>query len=96
MQRRTNLDIKASINATREGFEESFCSGDLYNKQTQDSVHLEQIMSFLPIKDGIKVLDLGAGSGYLSFPIAKRNPSLQTYTELYITEKVNDILFVKN
>ena len=71
------MDIKASINATREGFEESFCSGDFYNKQTQDCGHLEQIMSFLPIKDGIKVLDLGAGSGYLSFPIAKSNPSLQ-------------------
>ena len=30
-------------------------------------------MNFLPIRDGMKVLDLGAGSGYLSFPIAKRN-----------------------
>ena len=67
------MDIKTSINATREGFEESFSSGDFYNKQTQDSEHLEQIMNFLPIKDGMKVLDLGAGSGYMSFPIAKRN-----------------------
>ncbi len=48
------MDIKASISATREGFEESFCSGDFYNKQTQDCGHLEQIMSFLPIKDGKK------------------------------------------
>lgn len=65
------MDINASINATREGFEESFSSGDFYNKQTQNSEHLEQIMNFLPIRDGMKVLDLGAGSGYLSFPIAK-------------------------
>lgn len=71
------MDINASINATREGFEESFSSGDFYNKQTQDSEHLEQIMHFLPIKDGMKVLDLGAGSGYLSFPIAKRNAACE-------------------
>ncbi|MGN0620859.1 MAG: class I SAM-dependent methyltransferase [Porcipelethomonas sp.] len=69
------MDIKASINATREGFEQSFSSGNFYNKQTQDSEHLEQIMNFLPIKNGIKILDLGAGSGYMSFPIAKRNVS---------------------
>lgn len=69
------MDIKASINATREGFEESFSSGNFYNKQTQDSEHLEQIMDFLPIKNGMKILDLGAGSGYMSFPIAKRNGS---------------------
>ena len=67
------MDINASINATRKGFEESFSSGDFYDKQTQDSEHLEQIMNSLPIRGGMKVLDLGAGSGYLSFPIAKRN-----------------------
>ncbi|MGN0612922.1 MAG: class I SAM-dependent methyltransferase [Porcipelethomonas sp.] len=69
------MDIKASINATREGFEQSFSSGNFYNKQTQDSEHLEQIMNFLPIKNGMKILDLGAGSGYMSFPIAKSNAS---------------------
>ncbi|MGN0666599.1 MAG: class I SAM-dependent methyltransferase [Huintestinicola sp.] len=71
------MDIKASINAARKGFEESFSSGDFYNKQTQDSEHLERIMDFLPIKDGMKVLDLGAGSGYMSFPIAKRNAACE-------------------
>ena len=35
------MDIKASINATKIGFEESFSSADFYNKQTQDSVHLK-------------------------------------------------------
>lgn len=71
------MDIKASINDTKKGFEESFSSGDFYNKQTQDSEHLEQIMKFLPIKDGMKILDLGVGSGYMSFPIAKRNVSCE-------------------
>ncbi len=69
------MDIEASINATRESFEQSFSSGNFYNKQTQDSEHLEQIMNFLPIKNGMKILDLGAGSGYMSFPIAKSNAS---------------------
>ena len=71
------MNIKESINATRKGFEESFSSADFYNKQTQDSEHLEQIMDFLPIKDGMRILDLGAGSGYLSFPIAKRNTACE-------------------
>ena len=44
------MDIKASINATREGFEESFSSGNFYNKQTQDSEHLEQIMIDCQVK----------------------------------------------
>ncbi|MGN0647104.1 MAG: class I SAM-dependent methyltransferase [Oscillospiraceae bacterium] len=69
------MDIKASIRATREGFEQSFSSGNFYNKQTQDATHLEQIMRFLPIKDGMRILDLGTGSGYMSFPIAQSNAS---------------------
>lgn len=34
------MDIKESINDTRKGFEESFASGDFYNRQTRDSEHL--------------------------------------------------------
>ena len=37
------MDINASINATREEFEESFSSGDFYDKQTQDSEHLSRL-----------------------------------------------------
>ena len=68
------MDIKESINDTRKGFEESFATGDFYNRQTQDTEHLEKILGFLKISDGMKILDLGTGSGYLSFPIAKNNP----------------------
>jgi len=67
------MDTIKSINDTRKGFEESFSTGDFYNKQTQDSNHLEKILSFIEIKEKMNILDLGAGSGYLTFPIAKRN-----------------------
>lgn len=35
---------KANIEDTRKGFEESFASGDFYNRQTQDAEHLETIV----------------------------------------------------
>ena len=31
----------------------------------------------MKIREGIKILDLGTGSGYLSFPIAKNNPGCE-------------------
>ena len=68
------MDIKESINNTRKGFEESFASGDFYNRQTRDSEHLARILEFVKISEGMRILDLGTGSGYLSFPIAKNNP----------------------
>ncbi len=68
------MDIKESINDTRKGFEESFATGDFYNRQTQDTEHLEKILGFVKISDGMRILDLGTGSGYISFPIAKNNP----------------------
>ena len=71
------MDIKASINDTRKGFEESFATGDFYNRQTQDSEHLKRILGSLKISEGMKLLDLGTGSGYLSFPIAKNNPGCE-------------------
>jgi len=71
------MDIKESIASTRKGFEESFATGDFYNRQTQDSEHLEKILAFLKISSGMRILDLGTGSGYLSFPLAKNNPGCQ-------------------
>ena len=59
------MNIEESIKATKEGFEASFAQGTFYNKQTQDFEHLQAILDFLPIKPGMKILDLGTGSGYL-------------------------------
>ena len=69
------MDLTASIEATRKRFEESFASGDFYNRQTQDKEHPEKILDFISIKNGMKILDLGTGSGYLSFQIASRYPN---------------------
>ncbi|MDE5780444.1 MAG: class I SAM-dependent methyltransferase [Lachnospiraceae bacterium] len=66
------MEIENSIMATKQEFENSFYSGDFYNKQTQDEQHLKRILEFLPFKADMKILDLGTGSGYLSFPIAKK------------------------
>ena len=71
------LEMKASINNTRKGFEESFAAVDFYNRQTQDPGHLEKILDFVRISEGMRILDLGTGSGYLSFPIAKNNPACE-------------------
>ncbi len=47
-----------------------------YDRQTQDSSHLESIIELLPVKNGMKILDLGTGSGYLTFALAKRYPDI--------------------
>ena len=60
-----------SMEQTRAGFEESFAEGAFYNKQTQDEKHLQDIMTMLQVKPEMKILDLGCGSGYLTFAIAK-------------------------
>ncbi len=84
------MDIKASINDTRKGFEASFATGEFYNRQTQDSEQLNKILGSLKISEGMKILDLGTGSGYLSFPIAKSTPGC----EVIGLDIVNDALEV--
>ena len=65
-----------SIEAARTGFEASFEEADFYNKQTQDEKHLKDILATINVKTGMKILDLGCGSGYLTFPIAKGNENV--------------------
>ena len=65
--------INISIEATRAGFETSFKEADFYNKQTQDEKHLNDILTAINVKPGMKILDLGCGSGYLTLPIAETN-----------------------
>lgn len=64
--------VKRSINTTRAQFEESFREGSLYNKQTRSKEHLERIVEALDVKAGDRILDLGTGSGYLAFEVARR------------------------
>lgn len=70
------MKYEDSIMKTKEEFEKSFKENDFYNKQTQDDIHLNKIISFLPIKDKMRILDLGTGSGYLAFNLARKYPNV--------------------
>ena len=86
MEKKIREEDLETIKAAKEGFEKSFKEKTLYNKQTQDSDHLERIIEILNIKDKDEILDLGTGSGYLAFRIAKENTSCKV-TGLDIVEK---------
>lgn len=66
-----------SIELTKKGFETSFREGKLYDRQTQDIEHLNQIIGALHIQPNNRILDLGTGTGYVSLEIAKRYRSTQ-------------------
>lgn len=87
-------NIEKSIMATKKCFEHSFSVGDFYNKQTQDEHHLKNILDFLPLKADMKILDLGTGSGYLSFFIAKKYPNI-SIIGLDIVEKALEVNRIK-
>ena len=78
-------DEYESIENTKKGFEEILESGTFYNRQTQDREHLELILSHLKVTAGMKILDLGTGTGYLAFPIAGKYPEAEV-TGLDIVE----------
>ncbi|MDP4088785.1 MAG: class I SAM-dependent methyltransferase [Bacillota bacterium] len=69
------MDDKEIIERARKDFEEDFAKNGYMESRTGDEKHLEQILDSLIVNDGFKVLDLGTGSGYLAFPLAKRNPN---------------------
>lgn len=97
-----NKNISESIQATKKGFEQSFKEGTLYNRQTQDSEHLQKILDTINIQENMSVLDLGTGSGYLAFAMAGDCPTSKV-TGLDIVEntlienrKIADEKNVKN
>lgn len=73
MQKKTYESIKE----TKQCFEESFQASDFYDRQIQDSQHLELILNCLDIHDGMKILDLGTGTGYLAFAIAQKHSQIE-------------------
>lgn len=80
------MNNKESIEITKQGFEESFRLGSYYNKQTRDEMHLELILKYIQVTPGMRILDLGTGSGYLAFPFAKKHTQAEV-VGLDIVEK---------
>lgn len=64
------------IRAARAGFEASFAEARYYERQTKDDAHLSLLLELLPRLPHGAVLDLGTGTGYLAFPLARRNPAV--------------------
>ena len=80
------MNYKESIEQTKQGFEESFRVGPYYNKQTRDTMHLELILGCIQVEPGMKILDLGTGSGYLAFSFADKYKQVEV-VGLDIVEK---------
>ena len=66
------MDISKSIEKTRRGFEQSFAESYYYNKQTADYSHLDLLLGLTELKDEQTVIDLGCGSGFLTFQLAEK------------------------
>ena len=66
-----------NIAAAKNGFEAAFAENNFYVRQTGDDTHLKAILDFLPIRPGMKILDLGAGTGYLTFAVAEKYPDVK-------------------
>lgn len=77
---------RESMENTKQGFEESFQLGSYYNKQTKDDMHLERILECIQVEPGMRILDLGTGSGYLAFPFARKYKQVEV-VGLDIVEK---------
>lgn len=69
------MKMNESIQSAKEGFEKSFLERKFYEKQTVDDSHLNLLLNMVEIKENDTILDLGTGTGYLAFPLAKKFPA---------------------
>lgn len=95
------------IDITKDSFEEVFAEKKIYEKQTRDDEHLAQIIKSLKFKKESRIMDLGTGTGYISFALAKANRGLQVVGLDIVTntlrintkkaneEEINNITFVE-
>lgn len=67
------MDEQAIIRKARAGFDEDFSKINYMEQRTGDNEHLHNIIAHLKITPHSRILDLGTGSGFLSFPIAQSN-----------------------
>ncbi|CDM70393.1 Methyltransferase domain [Clostridium bornimense] len=100
------MNVSDKIKVVRQGFEESFSEKNFYEKQTTDDSHLELLINMLKVKAGSTVLDLGTGTGYIAFPLARRysdskiigldivEETLKRNSKKVIEEKLDNLSFV--
>ena len=81
--------MNSIISKTKQSFEASFAEADRYNRQTQDSEHLNSILNTLMLENEDKLLDLGTGSGYLAFYIAKNYPNVTVFGLDIVSDTLN-------
>lgn len=67
---------KNIIEQAKTQFEMDFSKEGYMEKRTADNEHLRIIMEQLSFEQYNKVLDLGTGSGFLAFPLAKTYPQI--------------------
>lgn len=67
---------KNIIEQARTQFDVDFSKEGYMEKRTADNEHLRIIMEQLSFEQHNKVLDLGTGSGFLAFPLAKAYPQI--------------------
>ena len=79
--KKTEVDVRIeeSIQETRKGFENSFLEGKFYEQQTRDDIHLQLLLREIRGEGTGRILDLGTGTGYLAFPMAKQYSECQIY-----------------
>lgn len=100
------MNVDDKIKVVRKRFEASFSEKNFYEKQTTDDNHLKLLINMLEVKAGSTVLDLGTGTGYIAFPLAKRyldakiigldivEETLKRNSKKAIEEKLDNLSFV--
>jgi SAM-dependent methyltransferase len=72
--KKTGIDIQKIVEQARASFERDLLTPG-YSRIISDDAHLANIIRFCRVVSGKSYLDIGTGSGYLAFELARRNPS---------------------
>lgn len=101
------MSNEEKFNITKMEFDYLFAEKKYYEKQTKDDEHLAKIIKALKFQKESRIMDLGTGTGYISFNLAKSNMTLQVIgldivtntlkanTEKAIQEQIDNIKFVE-
>lgn len=69
------MDEIKIIEDAKKGFDRYLHTGD-YVKIHADSEHLESLIELIDVRKNKKYIDIGTGSGYIAFELAKRYPEI--------------------